>query len=123
MKGECRSIGIDLVEYKKAKSLLLSGQTRLGRVLSDREQKHLKNSSQPEQILAAYLASKEAVFKSLNAVWMGPDNFKKIEIDLDKSDTARFKLGRGFRTLSGKKRGNLSIQRYHRYAVATCAGI
>lgn len=69
------SVGIDLVEYAKARALWTSAGPRLRRILTRKEWEAVSRHSRPERKLAEILAGREAAFKSSGDFWMGPDGF------------------------------------------------
>lgn len=95
------SIGVDLVEYARARRLWRSGRQRLRRVLSARQYQKVSRSAHPEKALAEILAAQEAVFKASGGWWMGPEGFGKYSVP----------------------KGRITFRRTRRYVVATCAGI
>ena len=79
------SVGVDIVEMKKARSLYQLCRKDLSRVLTPAEISYLKSSRHTLQTFALLLAAKEAVFKWLGAVaWMGISGFREIGVTISK---------------------------------------
>ena len=74
------SIGIDIVEWKKAETFYRTHRKRLGSFLSASEKRFVKNGYKPHRALAMIFAAKEAAFKAIGAPWMGPEGFRRIKI-------------------------------------------
>lgn len=75
-----RRLGVDLVEYKKAKTFYTEHKNRLAGYFDSAEISFIQKNRKPHEALALLLAAKEAVFKSSDLPWMGPDGFRKIRI-------------------------------------------
>ena len=74
------SIGVDIVEWEKAKTFYETHRARLGTFLSTTEKRFVEDGRAPYRALAMIFASKEAVFKTLGLPWMGPEGFRRIKI-------------------------------------------
>lgn len=68
MNGLPSSLGVDLVEIKKAKSFYERHKENLSSFFTAREILEIKESKKPHVELALCLAAKEAVFKARGAV-------------------------------------------------------
>lgn len=75
-----RRLGVDLVEYKKAKTFYAEHKNRLGGYFDPSEMSFIQKSRRPYESLALLLAAKEAVFKSSRLSWMGPRGFRRIRV-------------------------------------------
>ena len=78
LKPSRLSLGVDLVEIKKAKKFYQTHRHHLVSFFSKTEVSSIRRSKKPYERLALLLAAKEAVFKSLDLPWMGPGGFRKI---------------------------------------------
>jgi phosphopantetheine--protein transferase-like protein len=109
-----QSIGVDLVEIKKARSFYARHHRSLADFFSASEIAFLKKSPRPHERLAVLLAAKEAVFKTLSLPWMGHSGFESIRL----VPGARGRLGCFFRG----RRFELTYGVNKNYAVAQCVG-
>ncbi len=75
-----RRLGVDLVEYKKAKAFYDEHQNRLKDFFARSEISFIQKSHKPYESLALLLAAKEAIFKSADLPWMGAEGFRKIRV-------------------------------------------
>ncbi len=91
------TLGVDLVEYKKAKKFYTAHQNRLESFFAPSEVRRIRRASKPYQSLALLLAAKEAVFKSSQLPWMGPEGFRKIRIISRKNQELSFRLSGNFK--------------------------
>ncbi len=108
------SNGVDLVEYKRAKSFFRRHRSHLTSLFSQRELLFIQKGPRPEERLAAVLAAKEAVYKAVGApkqTWLG---FTQIEVVPKKS-------GRVTCAWTDRRR-QLSIRLFktRRFVVASC---
>ena len=83
-------LGVDLVEYKKAKIFYTEHRNRLKNYFDKSELSFIQKSLKPYEALALLLAAKEAVFKSGDLAWMGPEGFRKIRIISRKNQRLSF---------------------------------
>ena len=74
------SIGVDIIELKKAERFYKTHREKLGEFLSLKEKKFVERGKTPHEALAMVLSAKEAVFKALDRPWMGPEGFRKIKV-------------------------------------------
>ena len=102
-----RGLGVDLVEYKKAKKFYGAHRLSLGDYFGKSEVSFIQGSAKPHEALALLFAAKEAVFKSSDLAWMGPQGFRKTRVLTQKSRQFSF-----LRSLSFFKGKN--------YVVAEC---
>ena len=107
----CFSLGVDLVEVKKAKSFYESHKGNLDFFFTKREILKITESRKPYEKLALYLAAKEAVFKALKNSQVGMLSFRNIGITEKKQGG-----------LSFKKNFQLSFSKWKKYVVVKCAG-
>ena len=115
-----RSIGVDVLEWKKAGFFYGNHRDRLGTLLHPNELTFVKTSAKPPEAFALIFSAKEAVFKALGASFMGVSGFREIQLFPMKNFSFR---------LSGRLRKNAPIgvpfrvsfkkTRYH--VVASCA--
>ncbi len=78
-------LGIDAVEFKKARKFYRTHRSRLTEFFSPNEVSYIEKNNKKEENLATLLAAKEAVFKAKGDAWMGPSGFQTIEVvDEDK---------------------------------------
>lgn len=98
------SLGVDLVEIRKAKSFYRLHQKNLNSFFSAAEIRKIRASKKPHEELALLLAGKEAVFKAKDKQSMG---------------------FAGFASVSGSDRKifHLSFVKTRDYVVAKCVGI
>ena len=76
------SLGVDIVELKKAKDFYRRHKKRLGSFFCPAEIRYIQPKSRnPHVRLAEVLAAKEAFFKSRGEHWMGPSGFESIRFD------------------------------------------
>ena len=73
-------LGVDMLEWKKAKAFYKTHHKNLKGFLSSAEITYVKAAYKPYQALAMILSAKEAVFKALGISWMGVSGFQCIEI-------------------------------------------
>jgi len=107
------SIGIDIVEWKKARSFYGRHRARLDSFLTASEKKFVENGPKPDKALAMIFAAKEAAFKTLGMSWMGPEGFRRIKVRPVSSK--RF----SFLTPGGRKL-RITFKMNRRYVVACC---
>ena len=104
-------LGVDLVEYKKARAFYARHRRRLGTYFKKAEVSFIEESLKPHEALALVLAAKEAVFKSLDRMWMGPEGFRRIAV-----------VSRKNKKLSFLSKPALSFRKTRNYVVAECRG-
>jgi phosphopantetheinyl transferase (holo-ACP synthase) len=74
------SLGVDLMEFKRAREFYDNCRHGLDGFLGPGEIRFVRGSRKPWEALAVLLAAKEAVFKALDLSWMGLSGFKAIRI-------------------------------------------
>ena len=84
-------LGVDLVEYKKAKAFYADHGNRIKKYFTSSEVSLIQKSDTPHKALAQLLAAKEAVFKSSSLFWMGPEGFRKIRVISQKNKKPSFR--------------------------------
>lgn len=101
------TLGVDVVEFRKAKSLYRNHSDRLSYFLTKPETDFVKRDKQPHVALAMLLGAKEAAFKAARPAWLGTTPFKDI------------------RVLSSRKRFSpqFSFLKQNKFVVVQCAGI
>jgi len=92
-----KRLGVDLVEFKKAKAFYGEHRNRLDTFFDGGEIRLIRQARRPYESLALLLAAKEAVFKSLGEPWMGPEGFRKIRIFSRKNRELSFRLKGNFK--------------------------
>ncbi len=114
-------LGVDLVEYKKAKTFYTEHRGRLPDYFDKSEVSLIRKARRPYESLAMLLAAKEAVFKSSDLPWMGPEGFRKIRIVRRKNAELSFRLKGDFkRGFPDGSVSSLFILKKKNYVVAGC---
>lgn len=90
-------LGVDVVEYRKARLFYVRHKNRLGEYFGKNEVAMIRKSHKPYESLALLLAAKEAVFKSSALPWMGAGGFRKIQILSQRSNRLSFRLKGNFK--------------------------
>ena len=117
-------LGVDLVEFEKAKSFYLAHRKKLSSFLTRREIAYVRKSRKPHQRLAILLAAKESVFKALGVSWMGIAGFSDIQIIPGKNGDISFRLKGKFRNIiQAPFNSKLSFSKKKDCVVVACAGI
>ncbi|MBI4398507.1 MAG: 4'-phosphopantetheinyl transferase superfamily protein [Candidatus Omnitrophica bacterium] len=75
-------IGVDMVSLSRAGDFYRRHRESLKKILCGSELKQMEQSRSPERLFGWLFAAKEAVFKSLDAEWLGIDGFRMIEVRL-----------------------------------------
>ena len=76
------SLGVDIIELKKAKDFYHRHKKRLGSFFRPAEVRYIQSKGpNPHVRLAEVLAAKEAFFKSRGEYWMGLSGFKGIRFE------------------------------------------
>jgi len=126
------SVGIDLIEFKKAKSFYRAHRDALNSFFSREEAGFIRQSSKPHESLAVLLSAKEAVFKTLNSPWMGRTGFRDIQIIPCGDGVFSFKLKGHLKKFSSNqlsskitfiKRKNYILAHCQPAAFSLCVGI
>ena len=113
-------LGVDMLEWKKAKAFYEEHREKLDSFLAPSEAAFVNRSLKPYESLALILSAKEAVFKALGISWMGLSGFRHIQILPGKTHFS-FRLKGAFKkNFSGKDPLVLSFSRNRRHVVATC---
>lgn len=107
-------LGVDIVEWKKAKAFYETHRGRLGSFLTAQERRFVENGRKPYEALAMIFAAKEAVFKALGASWMGTDGFRRIKVRPVSSKTFSYRPSRG-------KALRITFKKSSRHVLACCA--
>lgn len=81
-KGPRPSLGVDLVEMKRARDFYRAHKTRLPEFFSAPELSYVRASRRPYERVAALLAAKEAAFKASGRAWMGISGFRSIRLSV-----------------------------------------
>ena len=113
------SLGVDLIELKKAKSFYRAYKSRLGSFFSDEEIKVIQRSKKPHESFAILLAAKEAAFKALPQPEIGIAAFRKIEILPKPKGQLTLKFNKTRRQENVK----FSILKNRKVVIVQCAGI
>jgi phosphopantetheine--protein transferase-like protein len=121
------SLGVDLVELKRAKAFYRVHRSRLNVYFSDEEIAFVKRARRRGyERLAVLLAAKEAAFKASGQPWMGPEGFRSILVEFSSEYVCHCLAGRlTCRTDSPLpvRRFSLTILVRKHFVVARCAGI
>ena len=116
------SLGIDLVEYKKARAFYSRHKNRLTSYFAKAEISMIENGDKPHETLAMILAAKEAVFKSSNAPWMGTHGFREILIVAYGDRRLSFRLRGNFkRSFTRRRQPELTFLKCRDYVIAKCS--
>lgn len=116
-------LGVDVVEFRKTKSLYKNHSDRLSRFLTKSETDFVKKDRQPHVALALLLGAKEAAFKAVRPAWLGATPFKDIEIlSAQKCFSPKFK-GATAKNLRSKTRLELFFLKQKNFVIVQCAGI
>ena len=104
-------IGVDILEWKKARSFYREHRKRLGQWLTREERSFVEGRPKPDEAFAMIFAAKEAVFKAIGSSSTGPEALRKIRL-LPQAQ-GRFKV------LDHSKL-QVSTLRHRRHVVACC---
>ena len=113
-------LGVDMLEWKKAKAFYDAHREKLARFLCPTEMVFVRTSRKPYKSLAMILSAKEAVFKTLGISWMGLSGFRCIQILPGKSRFSFRLKGDLQKKLSRKTLLEISFAKSRRHVVATC---
>jgi phosphopantetheine--protein transferase-like protein len=114
-------LGIDLIEFKKAKSFYRAHRDALSSFFSIEETGYIRQSPKPHECLALLLSAKEAVFKTLSAPWMGPTGFRNIQIVPRGDGEFSFKLKGPLKKFSSKQStSKIAFIKRRKYVLAHC---
>lgn len=115
------SLGVDIVEYKKARVFYARHKNRLKTYFDKNEVSLIQKGQKPYETLALLLAAKEALFKSSGLAWMGTDGFRKIRILARKHNQLSFRLQGNFkRSFIRRPAPVLSFLTSRDYVIAKC---
>lgn len=104
-------LGVDILEWKKARAFYRIHKDRLGQWLSDAERAFVESRPKPHEAFATIFAAKEAAFKAIGAAAVGPEALRRIR--LEPKAAGRFVvLGRG--------KLEVTIRRHRNHVVACC---
>ncbi len=114
-------MGVDLVEYKKARAFYGRHKNRLSSYFGKAEISMIEKGPRPHETLAMILAAKEAVFKSCGAPWMGTQGFREILIVARGSRQLSFRLRGNFkRSFTKRRTPALTFTKSRNYVIAKC---
>ncbi len=114
-------LGVDVVEYKKARFFYIQHKNRLEQYFQKSEVSFIQKSEKPYETLALLLAAKEAVFKSSDLPWMGPGGFRKIQIVSHRNSRLSFRMKGNFKkSFSRRPARLLSYLKGKDYVIAEC---
>lgn len=113
------SLGIDIVEVKRIKSLMEKwGDRFLHRVFTPGEISYCKNKKRPEQSFAARFAAKEAILKAIGTGLSQGIRWTCMEIVNDKNGCPSVKLGKRIKDKIGDKKILISMSHTKEHAIA-----
>jgi phosphopantetheine--protein transferase-like protein len=104
-------LGVDILEWKKARSFYRAHGERLGAWLSEAERDFVETKTKPHEAFAMIFAAKEAVLKALGAQTVGPDALRSIRLVPRRAG----KFG-----VIGRSRLEVRIRRHQKHVVACC---
>lgn len=104
-------LGVDILEWKKARSFYLAHRERLHRWLSPEERRFVETRQRPHEAFAMIFAAKEAAFKAIGRSGLGPDLLRRIK--LEPRPAGRFGV-------EGHAKLEVTIRRHRRHVVACC---
>ena len=113
-------LGVDMLEWKKAKAFYRAHHENLSRFLNPTETVFVQTSRKPHESLAMLLSAKEAVFKALGVSWMGLSGFRSIQILPGKNNFSFRLKGALKKKLSAKNPAVLSFTNNRHHIIATC---
>ena len=113
-------LGVDMLEWKKAKAFYKAHRKELADFLFPTEAVYVESSRKPYESFAMILSAKEAVFKALGVSWMGISGFGHIQI-LPGKNKYYFRLKGNLRKkISRKTPMEVSFTKSRHHVVATC---
>jgi holo-[acyl-carrier protein] synthase len=113
------SLGIDIVEVKRVKTLMEKwGDRFLHRVFTPGEIAYCRGKNAPEQSFAARFAAKEAILKAIGTGLSQGIRWTSMEIVNDENGSPSVKLGERIKDKSGDKKILISMSHTKEYAVA-----
>lgn len=107
-------IGVDILEWKKARAFYRAHRDRLSSLFSDAECGWIHRSRRPSDMFARLFSAKESIFKATGASWMGAHGFRSFR--LVKAGSGRFWCT----PRTGSKRLLVTIQTTKRHLVTLC---
>ncbi len=114
-------LGIDLIEFKKAKDFYKHHQNRLASFFSEKEISYIGHGAEAYRKLAGLLAAKEAAFKASGKTWMGPEGFAAIRLTPPTGKKNFFSVKKSSQSKEALK--IFLTQQHKKYVVAQCVGI
>ncbi len=116
------SLGVDIVEYKRARAFYSRHKNRLTSFFGRAEISMIEKGPKPHETLAMLLAAKEAVFKSSGAPWMGTHGFREILIVAYGDRRLSFRLRGNFkRSFTRRRQPQLTFLKGRDYVIAQCS--
>jgi holo-[acyl-carrier protein] synthase len=113
------SLGIDIVEVKRVKTLMEKwGDRFLHRVFTPGEIAYCRGKNAPEQSFAARFAAKEAILKAIGTGLSQGIRWTSMEIVNDENGSPSVKLGERIKDKIGDKKILISMSHTKEYAVA-----
>ena len=113
------SLGVDILERKKAGVFYDRHQARLATLLNPNELAYLRTSVKPREAFTMIFSAKEAVFKALGGPVLGIAGFRDVQLFPQKNFSVKLKgaFKKNVRTFSGFK---VSFKKTRYHIVATC---
>jgi phosphopantetheine--protein transferase-like protein len=104
-------LGVDILEWKKARSFYETHRLRLSEWLTDAERKFVEEKKHPHQAFAVVFAAKEAAYKAIGKNGLGPDAIRRVSL-----------VPRSLRKFSVAKNPSLevTVRHHRRHVVAFC---
>ena len=110
------SVGVDLVELKKARAFYTRHKSRLVSFFHPEELAYIRTQRSRTRAVATLLAAKEAVFKASGLDWMGPSGFRDIRLSASGGELKLIHASLGSRL-------RLECLSHKDFVVVRCAGI
>lgn len=104
-------LGVDILEWKRARSFYQAHRGRLGGWLTDKERDFVEKQPRPYEAFAMVFAAKEAVLKALGIFALGPAALGRIRL----VPRASGKFG-----VLGRSRLKITLRRHRRHVIACC---
>ena len=112
-------LGVDILELKKASAFYSRHRARLSTLFHPGELAFVTASAKPSEAFAFVFAAKEAVFKALDAPYLGIEGFRDIHLFPKKNFSFRLS-GRLKKKLSFSSALKISFRKTKRHLIATC---
>ncbi len=74
-------LGVDILEWKKARAFYRAHRSRLNQWLTNEERKFIDTRAKPYEAFAMIFAAKEAVFKAVGEAGIGPEALRRIHLE------------------------------------------